>query len=352
MSFRTKVSVIVPVYGTQAYIHQAVDSILSQTYTNLEIILVDDCSPDRCPQICDEYAIRDPRVRVIHKENGGLTSSRYAGISAATGDYLIIVDSDDWIDADLVEQCIATAQADGADCVLYSYVKEYPQRSIPVHLFDHPFHYSAAEAADRIHRRLIGPLDGELSKPQKAEFLSSVCMKFYRIDIARRARFVSEREVGTNEDGIFNLYALEDCSVSYIDRCFYHYRKTNSNSITTQYKPGFPEKWDVMYRYLQEYLDQTGRDDRWSLALGNRIACGMITLGLNEVNSNTGLFSQAARIRAILGKPLYRSAFARLSTGPCPLPWKCFFLMCKWRLALPLTTMLRLMDQLRTRMAT
>ena len=91
------ISVIVPVYGVEAYLNQCIDSILAQTHKNLEIILVDDGSPDRCPTICDEYARKDSRVRVIHKKNGGLSDARNAGLEIATGEYIGFVDSDDWI---------------------------------------------------------------------------------------------------------------------------------------------------------------------------------------------------------------------------------------------------------------
>ena len=90
------ISVIVPVYKVEKYLRHCVDSILAQTYTDFELLLVDDGSPDGCPQICDEYARIDPRVRVIHKPNGGLISARNAGILAAKGDYVCIVDGDDW----------------------------------------------------------------------------------------------------------------------------------------------------------------------------------------------------------------------------------------------------------------
>lgn len=92
------ISVIVPVYNVEKYLHRCVDSILNQTYENLEILLVDDGSTDGSGAICDEYAQRDSRVRVIHKENGGLSSARNAGIDAAKGEYLAFVDSDDWIE--------------------------------------------------------------------------------------------------------------------------------------------------------------------------------------------------------------------------------------------------------------
>ena len=90
------ISVIVPVYNVEKYLRKCVDSILSQTFTDFELLLVDDGSPDGCPKICDEYAARDHRVRVIHKANGGLISARNAGIRAARGDYVCILDGDDW----------------------------------------------------------------------------------------------------------------------------------------------------------------------------------------------------------------------------------------------------------------
>lgn len=95
------ISIIVPVYKIENYIRQCVDSILAQSYENIEVILVDDGSPDGCPKICDEYAAKDGRVKVVHKNNGGLMSARQAGLRAATGDYVGFVDGDDWIDADM-----------------------------------------------------------------------------------------------------------------------------------------------------------------------------------------------------------------------------------------------------------
>ena len=92
-----KVSVIVPVYRTLEWLARCVQSITGQTYKNLEIILVDDGSPDDCPALCDDWAQRDDRIRVLHKENGGLVSAWMAGVSMSTGDYLCFVDSDDWI---------------------------------------------------------------------------------------------------------------------------------------------------------------------------------------------------------------------------------------------------------------
>ena len=99
------ISVIVPIYKVEKYLNKCVDSIINQTYKNLEIILVDDGSPDSCPDICDKYEKKDNRVKVIHKKNGGLSDARNAGLDIANGEYISFIDSDDEIEASFVEKC-------------------------------------------------------------------------------------------------------------------------------------------------------------------------------------------------------------------------------------------------------
>ena len=123
------ISIIVPVYKVEPYLRKCVDSILAQTYKNLEIILVDDGSPDNCPALCAQYAKEDPRVRVIHKENGGVSTARNAGLDAATGEYVTFVDSDDWIDPDMYVSMMTRIREYGCDAVLCDCLKEYPDRS-------------------------------------------------------------------------------------------------------------------------------------------------------------------------------------------------------------------------------
>lgn len=115
------VSVIVPIYNVEPYLCRAVDSILHQTYSNLEIILVDDGSPDNCGKICDDYVTKDNRIKVIHKENGGLSDARNAGLDIATGDYIAFVDSDDYIAPDYVETLLSELTKHDADVALCSY---------------------------------------------------------------------------------------------------------------------------------------------------------------------------------------------------------------------------------------
>ena len=104
---KSKVSIIVPVYHTEAYLPACLESLLNQTHRNIEILLVDDGGTDGCPEICDAYAAKDARVKVIHKQNGGVSAARNDGINAATGDFIGFVDSDDWVEKDFVEGLLA-----------------------------------------------------------------------------------------------------------------------------------------------------------------------------------------------------------------------------------------------------
>lgn len=117
------ISVIVPIYNVEKYLSKCVDSIINQTYKNLEIILVDDGSPDNCPKICDEYAKQDSRIKVINKENGGLSDARNAGMKVATGEYVSFIDSDDYISDDFIETLYTTMKTENSDIVECDIVK-------------------------------------------------------------------------------------------------------------------------------------------------------------------------------------------------------------------------------------
>lgn len=119
------ISVIVPIYKVEEYLARCVESLINQTYKNLEIILVDDGSPDSCPEICDEYANKDNRIKVVHKKNGGLSDARNAGMQMATGEYISFIDSDDYVSLDFIEVLYSTMISQDSDIVECSVVKFY-----------------------------------------------------------------------------------------------------------------------------------------------------------------------------------------------------------------------------------
>lgn len=341
------VSIIVPVYNVSLYLEQCIESLINQTYKKLQIILVDDGSKDSSYDICKKYANEDKRILIIHKSHEGASFARRDGIRYAIGQYIMMVDGDDWIDLNTCEECVNVALKDDADCVMFAYIRERDKKSISNSLFEKDFTYSKEKAEDKIHRRLIGMRGNELSHPERIDNLSSMCMKMYRIESARKGKSVSEKIVGTSEDTIFNIYALENSRISYINKCFYHYRRTNAESITTKYKENLPEKWDVLYQIIERYLEDSGMKEKYYPFFLNRVACGMIGLGLNEVSGEGNIVLKAKRIKKILEKTLYRKAFSQLSINYCPLKWKIFFQLCKKKFAVLLTILLMVINYLR-----
>lgn len=214
------ISVIVPVYKVEPYLRKCVESILVQTYGNLEIILVDDGSPDRCGAICDEYAQMDSRVKVIHKENGGLSDARNTGMKIMTGKYVAFVDSDDWIEPEMYERLLALLQNYKADMAIGGVADDLVQGDsvITVKTSDYgdtPFSEDKIAAMRRYFHGSWAAWD-----------------KLYRAELFKGISY----PVGEiNEDEAIVLYLLEQCKrVCYTNEVFYHYMKRNvGSSITT-----------------------------------------------------------------------------------------------------------------------
>lgn len=132
------VSVIVPIFNIEHYLERCVDSIINQTYKNLEIILVDDGSPDNCPSMCDNYANKDSRIKVIHKKNGGLSDARNAGMKVATGKYISFIDSDDYVSSEFIETLYNAMTTENSDIVECSVVRFYEDNHFDVYSDDFP----------------------------------------------------------------------------------------------------------------------------------------------------------------------------------------------------------------------
>lgn len=146
------ISIIVPIYKVENYLHRCIDSLKNQDYLNIEIILVDDGSPDNCGIICDEYANKDTRIKVIHQENGGLSAARNAGIDIAQGDYLMFVDSDDWVESNFCSFALKKSQETQSDIVVFGYNDVYENRTVKKSIaLDNEKQYSRKEALKELH---------------------------------------------------------------------------------------------------------------------------------------------------------------------------------------------------------
>ena len=339
--YNPSVSIIVPVYNVEKYIGECVESLLNQSYENLEIILVDDGSTDSSGDICDKYAEDDKRIKVIHKPNGGSSSSREVGIFSASGDYCMIVDSDDWIDKETVSECVERMGAtEGCECVLFSYVKEYPGASIPVHIFEGDQTFFGNEGEDKVYRRLFGLVDDELSHPELLAPVGSCCMKLYRTEDARRGRYYHTNEVGSAEDALFNMYALHGVrNYIYIDKPFYHYRK-NDGSLTATFRPRLQEQWGRLYDIMESIIEEKELGDRYKKAHSNYIALNIIGAGSNELsNKEGGFLNKKRRIKAYLKNERVHRALVALESNKMPFKWRIFMFFARNRCAFMLTFM-------------
>ncbi len=225
-------SVIVPVYKTENYLRKCVDSILASTYGNLELILVDDGSPDNSGAICDEYAEKDARVKVIHKENGGLSSARNAGLDIATGDFITFVDSDDYIAEDIYDKLIKKLVTDNVDIVMMNIAPVSEDYSVVGEPRKYPAEWLGVKSGERLFQRICERRVG-----------ASVWSKIFRADIINSVRF----EVGVlNEDFLFlsELLVHNELKVSLLNDVGYYYY-TRTGSIT---KAGFGKSlYDAVY---------------------------------------------------------------------------------------------------------
>ncbi|MBR3017166.1 MAG: glycosyltransferase family 2 protein [Clostridia bacterium] len=212
-----KISIIIPIYNVEQYLRQCIESVICQTYRDIEVILVDDGSPDGCPQICDEYAARDARVTVIHKVNGGLSDARNAGILAATGDYILFVDGDDWLNSGEDLAALADrASLTKADVISFSYTK----------IYDH-----SGKKMTCLPQETSMPTEYSQKKDQakylteRGLYIASAWNKMVRLSCLKRNNLFFK--VGeTSEDVVWCLQLLIAVeSLDYLNRYIYCYRQ-------------------------------------------------------------------------------------------------------------------------------
>lgn len=214
-----KLSIIVPVYNVEPYLRRCVDSILCQTFSDFELILVDDGSPDNCPDICDKYAETDSRVKVIHKKNGGLSDARNAGISVAVGDYLGFVDSDDSISENMYERLLNMAQLNNADIVACGILNISQEGEV----FGHWPNLS--EDIVYYRRDFINNLYPDVRR----NIMPSVANKIFRRDIFDKIKFPIGR---IYEDAQIQLEIYDQCNVIAVcHEHLYHYYFNRPGSI-------------------------------------------------------------------------------------------------------------------------
>ncbi len=332
----SKISIIIPIYNAEKYLEKCLDSIVKQTYKNIEIICVNDGSKDNSINILYRYNKMDNRIVLINKENNGLSSARNIGLASATGEFVMFVDSDDWIDIDTCEKCLKIMNKYSVDVVMFSYVREYENKSNPKIIFNEDIFFDEKDTYEKIYRRFFGLYKEELAYPQNADAIVTVWGKLYRskIILDNHIEFIDTKKIGTCEDALFNIEVFKHVKNSYfLNKCFYHYRKDNL-SFTSYYRENLNTQWSNLYILMENQIKENNLDSTFNEALSNRIALNMIGLGLNTVYSSKNFFSRYNELKKIVKSTKISEAIDELDLKYFPLHWKVFFLCIKYKFIL------------------
>ena len=230
------VSIIVPVYKVENEIDRCIQSILNQTYTSIEIILVDDGSPDKCPEICDAYAKQDKRIKVIHKENGGLSDARNVGLDVAKGEYIAFIDSDDWVEDSFIEQLLTNLISTNSDISIcgYTLVNENNQKR----------HYSAQKDLELLENE---EALRELFTQEK--FGCMVWQKLYRKELFKDIRFPVNKLYEDVAVSLPLFIKSKQCVIS--NKELYFYFQRNSSIVNSRFNKN---KLDML-EFIQNMID-------------------------------------------------------------------------------------------------
>lgn len=232
------ISIIIPVYRAETFFDDCVSSILAQSFGDFELILVDDGSPDRCPELCDKWAATDERIKVIHKQNGGVSSARNSGLDIASGEYICFVDSDDTLPVNGLQILMTSIEQSNVDVVFGTFQFQYGDKLLP--------HASRLPEGKYLFKDVLKDFidDGTLS----GFLLGSACAALYKrnVIIANHLRF--KEGLKNNEDGLFNFeLALVANSFAVVNSPVYNYRQDNAPSKPNRMNENFGEKvFDIL----------------------------------------------------------------------------------------------------------
>lgn len=301
-----RVSVIIPVYNVEQYLRRCVDSVLNQTMSELEVILVDDGSPDQSPAICDWYAEEDERVQVIHKQNGGLASARNAGLRQAKGEYIFFLDSDDWLEPDGMELLYKTAEEYQVDFVRYRAIrtgwpglpKNAPCRVEPIRELTEGL-YDRKRILEEVCPRLLGT--AQLTMGAVVGAWGSL----YRHAFLKENKLSFSEGVKFSEDQIFSArVVLVSNRFYFIDTpCVYHYFY-NPKSISKSFRAGRWESCKETIRLAEQEFSENSVFDFTNQL--NQLRWFCVLLSLNERHRLNSYKEKLAYCRSILNDPVLK----------------------------------------------
>lgn len=322
-----KVSVIIPIYNVEKYLDQCVHSAINQTLQDIEIILVDDESPDACPVMCDDYAKKDSRIKVVHKKNGGLGFARNSGIEVATGEYVTFLDSDDFVDLNTYEHLYNIAKANSLDAIYYKFKRFTCKNEVmPCEATTDIKTYKG----DGIKELMLDIIASEPEAKVDHKIQCSSCTAMYRMSIIRdnNVRFHSEREL-ISEDMIFNLDFLKYSSCVAFNRGEHYHYRVNPTSLTSTIRTDRFWKNIIQYKYIIKNLNH------WELnKKDGEERCARFMIGYSRTAISQNLTSNSPKtekkewLKSVLSDDIWNLLKNNYNWKKLPMYQRLFFSMC------------------------
>jgi len=243
------ISIIVPIYSEDEYIEKGIRSLINQTYKNIEIILVDDGSPDKCPEICDFFQKQDNRIKVIHKTNAGLVNARKTGLAAAQGQYIGYMDGDDWVEPEMYETLYNIMKSSNADIVASGYQEELLDHTEILTNHIKPGEYSKEDLINQVYPKML--CNGKFSQFGIFTFLWN---KLFRREILFENQMKVNNRIFIGEDAACVYPCMLDADKVYvIEDCLYHYRQRPNSMVKTKERYTYEyECINILFKYLKE----------------------------------------------------------------------------------------------------
>lgn len=323
------ISIIVPAYNVAAYLPACLDSLLHQTYSNIEIIVVNDGSTDQTLDVIKQYQSEDERIRLIDQLNKGVSESRNIALKKAEGEYVLFVDADDWLDVRTVQICWERTLKVDADVCFFAYISEFPKSSHIRSLYSGDRIFEGKEC-ENLQRRMIGPINEELAMPQRLDSYGTIWGKFYRKEILDGVSFEDLKKIGSAEDSLFNCYVFQKVKKAiYIDQPFYHYRRDNV-SVTSRFRPRLLQQWTCLFEKMAGAVQNAEGKE----ALQNRIAISLLGYSLNVYAADLSFWQKKKLISTCLSNSMYIQAYKHLKFQFLPVHWKLFYKSAQYKFSL------------------
>ena len=330
-----KVSIIVPVYNVGEYLRPCVESLLSQTMKEIEIILVDDGSKDDSPAICDEYKERDQRVVVIHQKNQGVSVARNCGIEVSKGKWITFVDGDDWADPQLCEKTVSFAEGTDSDVLIFSYYTSYSNKEV--------------------RSKLIDLSNGDVTD-QKDLIIKKTISQYYGGNVANNGvstgttwgKLIRKSEIEENglsfrpgltraQDTVFWLRGFECAKkISFLDEPLYHYRITDTSVCSgTKYLPECEKPFGMLLDEYKRFIVEYSKDEDYQDALNLRtiqVLSWHVKHKYFHENYKGSVSQKVNDFRQLCKKQYYKNAISEVNVSRLPRSLKLLIICCRCRL--------------------